>query len=135
MKKSFAMLVTLSLVVIFSFLFLDILQVKTLQTNINIKSYKNLQANFHLEFIKNFIINLDLNKPNEKCINQIILDNKQYNIYANIKYISNKKDCKNYINDNFKSTYSKGLAIIDIYVKAKDINIPISLHERLLKKL
>jgi len=134
-KKSFALLLTILLLVCFSFLSLYIIEIKTFQDNTQTKQYQTIQAKFHLSFLKNFIKNLDLNNKNEACVNSVKLDNSKFDIRANISYISNKSDCKNSSNPSFDSNYTNGAAIVDIYVKSKSSIFKIKLHERFLKKL
>jgi len=134
-KKAFALLLTILLLVTFSFLSLYILEIKTFQNDTQTKEHQTIQAKFHLSFLKIFIKNLDLNNKDEVCVNTIKLDNNQFDISANISYISQKNDCSNSSSLNFDSNYTSGVAIVDIYVKSRSSIFKIKLHERFLKKL
>jgi len=134
-KKSFALLLTILLLTSFSFLSIYILEIKTFQNDTQTKEHQSIQAQFHLSLLKNFIKSLDLNKKDETCVNTVKLDNTQFDISANISYISKKLDCINSSNIDFDSKYTNGVAIVDIYVKSRSSIFKIKLHERFLKKL
>lgn len=57
MKKSFSLLTTLLLVVLFSFLSVKIIQNQTFSTQVDKLKYLELQGKVHLEKIKTFIQN------------------------------------------------------------------------------
>jgi len=134
-KKSFALLLTILLLTSFSFLSIYILEIKTFQNDTQTKEHQSIQAQFHLSLLKNFIKSLDLNKKDETCVNTVKLVNTQFDISANISYISKKLDCINSSNIDFDSKYTNGVAIVDIYVKSRSSIFKIKLHERFLKKL
>ena len=107
MKKSFTLLITIFVLVLFSYLSLIILQTKSLSnTNIQ-KQYLYIQANNHKEFLKSYLKTIDL-----KNINHIKIDDDIFDIYALIKKDTNKFD-------------------INIFVKAREFNI--SIHESIIK--
>ncbi len=134
-KKSFALLVTILFLISFSFLSLYILEIKTFQSDTQTKQYQKTQAQFHISLIKGFITNLDLNQNDEPCINTINIENDQFYITANLSYISSKQACTHSSNPMFDTTYTNGVAIIDIYVESRSSMFHIKLHERFLKKL
>ena len=107
MKKSYILLFTIILISIFSYLSLFIYETKSLSAKVVREQYLYLQAKNHLDFFKEYIKETDLTN-----INKLELQNKNFEIYANIK-----------IN---KLSY-----LINIYVKSKDNNI--SLHESFTK--
>ena len=129
------MLLVILLVVTFSFLGINTLRIKTFQSDTQTKQYQKIQANLHLEFAKKFILNLNLNNPKETCINKIKINNDTFKITADISYISTKSDCTKATNIDLNSTYSKGVATIDLYVESRSSIFKIKLHERFLKKL
>ncbi len=134
-KKSFALLLAVLLITLFSFLSVYILEIRTFQSDTQTKNHHQIQASFHLDFAKNFINNLDLNKVNENCVEEIDISNNNYEIYANISYISDKSNCQNSQKIELDSNYSHGVAIVDLYIKSKSKHFKIKLHERFLKKL
>ncbi len=134
-KKSFALLLTILLMTTFSFLSIYILELKTLQSDSQTKLYKKIQADFHMKFLEDFVNNFNFNKTNTSCVNTIKINDDNYQIYANISYISKKTDCLNSSNINFDETYTSGLVIIDLYVKSKSSIFSIKLHKRVLRKL
>ena len=134
-KKSFAILFSIFLITLFSFLSIYILEIKTFQSNTNTQLYIKIQSDFYLKFAKNLIENLDFNTKSTTCPNKITIKNTSYNIYANISYISGKKNCPYELNKDFNSTYSNGVAVVDLYITSKNSIFQINLHERFLKKL
>ncbi|XPV67826.1 MAG: hypothetical protein ACNI25_10930 [Halarcobacter sp.] len=108
-KNSFILLTTLILIFIFSFLIINIFEVKSLNSqNIN-NQYRFIQAKNHLNFLQDYIKSL----TTLKLLDTISIKDDKYNIYATIE----KKE------ENYE---------IDIYVKAKDFNI--SLHKKIFRK-
>ena len=134
-KKSFALLLVILLIIVFSFLFTYILEIKTFQSDSQTKNYHKTQAAFHLEFAKVFLQNLNLNESENPCIEEVNISHEHYEIFAHISYISKIKDCPNSVQMNLDSNESLGVAIIDVYVKSKSSMFNIKLHERFLKKL
>jgi hypothetical protein len=134
-KKAFALFLTLFLLSTFSFLAIYILEIKTLQSDSKTKLHQKIQASFHLDFSKKVILNMDLSNNSNPCVNEVTINNETFEIYANISYISDKIDCLNSTNTNFDELYTKGVAIVDLYVKSRSSTFKIKLHERFLKKL
>lgn len=134
-KKSFALLLTILLIILFSFLSIYILEIKTLQSDTQTKNYHQIQADFHLTFAKEFIHNINLSIQEEPCIEEINIQNEHYEIYANIIYISQKNNCLNSEEINLDTNNSYGVAVVDLYVESKSSHFKIKLHERFLKKL
>jgi hypothetical protein len=107
MKKSFTLLITIFVLILFSYLSLIILQTKSL-SNTNIQNqYLYIQANNHKEFLKSYI-----NSINLTGIKHLDIENKFFDIYSTIK----KEEEKYKIN---------------IYVKSKEFDI--SIHEKIIK--
>ena len=94
-KRSFALLITIMLLVLFASLSISIIETKTISTNIDTLKYLNLQANIHLGYIKKYINahtieeidNFDCNDLNDSRFKAICKkdedDNKTYHIYIN----------------------------------------------------
>ncbi len=135
-KKGFALLFIIVLVITFSFLSVYILEIKTFQTNIQTKSYLQIQAKFHLDFAQDYIQSLPLDKKDEECVNELIIDNEDFEIKAYFSYITKHANCKNTLSSDFQETNSsKGAVIVDLFVKSKLNSYKINLHKRFLKKL
>jgi len=134
-KKSFALLLSILLITAFSFLSIYILEIKTFQSDIQSKQYHQIQAKFHLDFAKDFIMNLELNKPNQPCVDEITVENNQYDIFAQFSYIGTKKDCLHSENIIPNENNSSGAAVVNLYVQSKSSIFKIKLHEKFLKKL
>lgn len=134
-KKAFALLLTIFLITVFSLLSVYIIEIKTFKNDSQTKQYQQIQAKFHLDFAKEFINNLNLNQENQPCVNEITINNDNYEIFANISYISKKVDCLNSKSGIFDSSNSNGVAVVDLYVKSKSSIFNIKLHDRFLKKL
>ncbi len=107
MKKSYTLFITISLITIFSYIGILILETKALKNQNLTNQYLHIQGKNHLEFFKEYIKNLDL-----KEITHLEIEDELFDIYANIEF-------KN-------STY-----IVNIYVKAKNYNV--SLYEKISK--
>ena len=134
-KKSFALLLAILFITLFSFLSIYILEIKTFQSDTQTKNYHQIQANFHLESAKKIISGINISDNTKDCVEEITIPNDNYDIYANILYISTKDNCLNSSQMDLDSNYSDGTAIIDLYVKSKSSHFKIKLHERFLKKL
>ena len=107
MKKSYTLFITISLITIFSYIGVLILETKALKNENLTNQYLYIQGKNHLEFFKEYIKNLDL-----KEITHLEIEDELFDIYENIEF-------KN-------PTY-----IVNIYVKAK--NYDISLYEKISK--
>lgn len=98
---------TITLITIFSYIGILILETKALKNENLTNQYLYIQGKNHLEFFKEYIKNLNL-----KEITHLEIEDELFDIYANIEF-------KN-------PTY-----IVNIYVKAK--NYDISLYEKISK--
>ena len=107
-KKAFTLFSTLVLVFIFSILITTIFEIKSISSTNITNQYYYIQAKNHMVFLKNYIDSIS----NLNNINKVEIKNDKFYIYSNIK--------KN------KMKY-----LINLYVKAKDLNI--SLHEKITK--
>ncbi len=74
-KKSFALFITLFLVVLFGILSYKIIENNVFSSNLNKLKYLHLQANIHLEYIKEYIEN-----HNESEIDNFTLDDNRYTL-------------------------------------------------------
>ena len=75
MKKSFALLLTISLIVLFSFFSLSIVETNMFSTNLNKLKYLHLQANIHLSNITKYI-----KTHTKEEINTIGLDDDRFDL-------------------------------------------------------
>lgn len=107
-KKSFALFVTIFLVILFSLFSYKIVENNVFGSNLNKLKYLHLQANVHLEYIKNYI-----STHNETQINSFVLDDNRY--LLNIT----KKD------ENSTTVYYIGLKTSD--------DTPIRLSDKVIK--
>ena len=74
-KKSFALFITIFLVVLFGLLSYKIIENNIFSSNLNKLKYLHLQANIHLDYIKSYI-----SSHNETEISSFILDDDRYNL-------------------------------------------------------
>ncbi|MEA2019594.1 MAG: hypothetical protein U9N59_14230 [Campylobacterota bacterium] len=72
-KKSFALFITIFLVILFSLFSYKIVENNIFGSNLNKLKYLHIQANIHLEYIKNYI-----STHNETQINSFALDDDRY---------------------------------------------------------
>jgi hypothetical protein len=107
MKKSYTLLITITLITLFSVLGIFILETKSLRSVNLTNQYLYIQAKNHKEFLKDYLKSINL-----VGINHLKIEDDLFDIYAKVE----PKD----------STF-----ILDIFVKAKDYNI--SLYERVIK--
>jgi hypothetical protein len=56
MKKSFALFITILLILIFSTISISIIEVKQMDRNIDIYKYFHLQSMLHLEYVEEYIL-------------------------------------------------------------------------------
>ncbi|RXJ60548.1 hypothetical protein [Candidatus Marinarcus aquaticus] len=117
MKKSFALLITLFLVLLFSLLGYQIISTKTLQSYTLSNAYMSEQARVHQLFFKSFL----LNQSNFECQNELVFDEGLFQFKAKIEYI--------------EGSCNSGHARIDTFITSKSERFSIRLHERFLKKL
>ncbi|MGE0051060.1 MAG: hypothetical protein AB7S49_05985 [Arcobacter sp.] len=108
MKKAYTLLITITLVTLFTYLASVILETKSLRSQNLANQYLYLQAKNHMNFFKDYMNTLDL-----KEINHLQIEDDLFDIYANIEF-----------KENFY--------ISNLYVKAKDYDI--SLHEKVVKE-
>ncbi|MFA7083928.1 MAG: hypothetical protein WC141_05270, partial [Arcobacteraceae bacterium] len=97
MKRSFALLLTIFLVALFSLLLIQLYFTQNLTSNEQSKEYWHAQSLFHLKFFKSLI----LDSKNQKCTDSLTLEMPSFKLYAHI-------DC------------AKEPAVVDAFVKVKD---------------
>lgn len=108
MKRAYTLLLTITLITIFSVLGIFILETKSLRSENLINQYLYIQAKNHKNFVKEYLKSIDLNG-----INDFEIKDNLFNIYAKIE----KND---------------SIFTINIFVKAKDFDI--SLYEKVVKE-
>ncbi len=108
MKKAYTLLITITLITLFSVLGIFILETKSLRSENLINQYLYIQAKNHKNFLKDYLKNIDLTN-----INDFEVEDNLFNIYAKIE--------KN-----------NSIFTIHIFVKAK--NYDISLYEKVVKE-
>ena len=106
MKKSFTLLITLILLISFSFLTIFIMETKALKSENLSNQYLYIQAKNHMMFFKDYIKNEDL-----KDVTHLQIEDELYDIYA---------------------TLDRTQRIFHLYVKAKNYNI--TLYEKVIKE-
>lgn len=109
MKKAYTLLITITLVTLFSILGIFILETKSLRTTNLTNQYLYIQAKNHKNFLKDYLKSIDLSN-----INHLKIEDDIFDIYAKI-------ESKN------------SIFVVDIFVKAKDYDI--SLYEQFSKPL
>lgn len=120
MKKSFSLLITLTLITIFSFLGIFIIETKSISIENTNNLYLESQSRVHLNFFKSYIKTLDLKK---ECLNEIEIVDDIYKLTANLAY---KEDCS--INKSNSVT-------IDIFINSKTKLNEINLHEKFVLEI
>ena len=108
MKKSYTLLITITLITLFSVLGIFILETKSLRSENLTNQYLYIQGKNHLDFFKSYLLIIVLNDIQELEIKDDLFD-----IKAKI--------------EKENSSFS-----INIFVKAKDYDI--SLYERIIKE-
>jgi hypothetical protein len=108
MKKAYSLLITITLITLFSVLGIFILETKSLRSENLTNQYLYIQAKNHKNFLKDYLKSIDLNGINDFEIKDDLFD-----IYAKIE--------KN-----------NSISTIHIFVKAKDYDI--SLYEKVVKE-
>lgn len=108
MKKAYSLLITITLITLFSVLGIFILETKSLRSENLTNQYLYIQAKNHKNFLKDYLKSIDLNGINDFEIKDDLFD-----IYAKIE--------KN-----------NSISTIHIFVKAKDYDI--SFYEKVLKE-
>ena len=97
MKKSFILVFTIFLSILFSIYSLTILENKTISSNLNRLKYLHLQAQIHISYIKNIILknrNIDIKTLtiNDSRFSLNIIENNESNITAYFISIETIKD-------------------------------------------
>ena len=119
MKSSFALLLTIMIVALFSLVLSQIGLTKSLHSNQQTNAYSYTQAQFHLDFFKELILDME----NLECQNHLVLPNSAFDIQATLTYVNTQNNCTN------------TNAIVDVFVQSKSNSFSIRLHERFIKKL
>ncbi len=99
MKKAFTLFATLLLLVVFSFLIINIFEVKSLSSSNIVNKYQYIQGKNHLLFLEEYLRNSSLDG-----VNKIEIEDNKFKIQA---YVKDKTS-------NF---------FIQMQVKAKDFDI------------
>ena len=86
MKKGFGLLSVLVLLIIFSFLSINIIQNNNFSSNIDKLKYLHLQANIHIVNIKKYIIN-----HTNSDINNFILNDNRFDLRIDSEDINSSK--------------------------------------------
>ena len=76
MKKSFALVITLTFLIVLSLYMVNIVENKTLFSNINKLKYLHLQSKIHLKYIKEYILT-----HNDNDIEDFNLNDERFNLY------------------------------------------------------
>ena len=108
MKKAYSLLITITLITLFSVLGIFILETKSLRSENLTNQYLYIQAKNHKNFLKDYLKSIDLTN-----INHFEIKDDLFDIYAKIE--------KN-----------NSIFTIHIFVKAKDYNI--SFYEKVVKE-
>ncbi len=108
MKRAYTLLLTITLITIFSVLGIFILETKSLRSENLTNQYLYVQAKNHKNFLKEYLKSIDING-----INDFEIKDDSFDIYAKIE----KND---------------SIFTINIFVKAK--NYDISLYEKIVKE-
>ncbi len=108
MKRAYTLLLTITLITIFSVLGIFILETKSLRSENLTNQYLYIQAKNHKNFLKEYLKSIDING-----INDFEIKDDSFDIYAKIE----KND---------------SIFTINIFVKAK--NYDISLYEKIVKE-
>ena len=108
MKKAYSLLMTITLITLFSVLGIFILETKSLRSENLTNQYLYIQAKNHKNFLKDYLKSIDL-----EGINDFEIKDDLFDIYAKIE--------KN-----------NSIFTIHIFVKAKDYDI--SLYEKVFKE-
>lgn len=134
-KNGFSLLLTLLIITLFSTLSIFIIELSNISTNIDTKNLLYTQADLHMTSTVNLLSQIDIYDESEDCIDNMVIDEKFFDIKLYFSYISKRKNCNNILSDNFDDNITKGMAIIDIFVKSKNDIYNITLHKRVVKKL
>lgn len=104
MKKSYILLLTILLLVIFSFLVIFVFETKSFQTTFFKDKYLYIQGKNHKKFFSNLIKNKDL-----KNINSLKIETSNFIMKAKIKKLESYYEVEIFINslNNEVSLYEK----------------------------
>jgi hypothetical protein len=118
-KKSMALFVAITSVVLFSFLALHVLQTKNIiKHNQGVYELQN-QAMLHLHFFTQLIQQTQLSE----CLSTLNFEDEYFTIKAQLTYIYKNSTC------------IKQSAKVDLYVSYKNqTHFPINLHHRFMKE-
>jgi len=111
MKSSFALLLTVFIIALFSLILIPMSLNHTLHSNNNTLEYLHTQASLHKDFFKALILNME----EVPCTNNLTLEHPTFKMYAQIQCIETH-------------------ALIDIVVQEKTNSFHVRLHERFIKK-
>lgn len=118
MKASFALLLTILIIALFSLVLTQISFTKTLHSSNKTNAYVYTQALFHSKFFKELILDME----NLECQTHLVLHHPTFDIQATLQYLHTQNNCTN--------TH----AIVDLVVKSKHNDFSVVLHERFVKK-
>ena len=105
-KRSFILISTLMLVLLFSIFTISITETNMFSSNLNRLKYLHLQANVHMYNIANYILT-----HKKQDVEQLIIDDNRYDLKIKIDTIKNK------------TTY-------DIFISTKD-DTPVTLYKKI----
>jgi len=111
MKVSFALLLTVFIIALFSLTLIPMSLNHTLHSNNHTLEYLHTQASLHKDFFKELILEME----EVPCTNTLTLEHPTFKIYAQIQCIQTH-------------------ALIDIFVQDKTHSFHVRLHERFIKK-
>lgn len=117
MKNAFALLLTLFIVILFSYLGYQTLATKTLKSHNEVNLYLYEQALHHQKFFKQLLLSM----PSFECQTKLTLEEGNFIFNAQIKYD--------------KGVCQSSHATIDTYITTHQEPFRINLHERFIKKL
>lgn len=135
MYKSFSLLLTLFLVSLFSLLAIFIVELSNLSKDSDAKNLLYFQALNHLRSSINLISQIDIYDESKECIDTLVVDDDFFDIRLEFSYISKRVDCSDNLSDEFDESITKGIAIIDIFIKPKSDKYNIKLHKKIVRKL
>jgi hypothetical protein len=119
MKNSFALFLTIIIIMLFSLLITQVHSTQSLDSNNQSNAYVYAQAKLYAEAFKAII----LNAKTLNCQQILKMDNPNFDIQATVEYLHLENNCTN------------TNAIIDINVRSKTTSLHVNVHERFTKKL
>lgn len=111
MKASFALLLAVFIIALFSLMLMPISSNHTFSSNNTTQEYLYTQASLHKDFFKDLLLTME----EVPCSNKLELEHPTFKMYAQIQCIQTH-------------------ALIDIFVEDKTDSFHIRLHERFIKK-